>query len=144
MGFNYTAVDQDEATTQRRCREGETFVAVLDGRIVGTLTLLDEASTSGSPWLDRDGVASLGQFAVEPSLQGRGIGGALMDRAEARAAERGVTYLAGDTADGAAHLIAYYAARGFRVVEKVRWPGKTYESVVLVKALPAAAGIERA
>jgi GNAT superfamily N-acetyltransferase len=135
MGFNYTAVDQTEDVTRRRCAEGETFVATLRGRLVGTLTLLDEANTGGSPWLDRDGVASLGQFAVEPALQRLGIGRALMDAAEARAREKGVEHLAGDTSEGATHLIAYYAALGFRVVERVRWPGKTYASVVLSKPL---------
>ena len=69
-----------------------------------------------------------------------------MDRAEARAAEKGVEHLAGDTSEGATHLIRYYERRGYRVVEKVRWPGKTYESVVISKPLArastAAPGIE--
>ena len=135
MGFNYTAVDQDDGTTRRRASNGTCLVAVLDGRIVGTVTLADPGRIDGTPCFEKPGVAVAGQFAVEPGLQGRGVGAALMDAAERLAVERGYAAVAGDTSEGATHLIAFYERRGYRVVERVRWEGKTYTSVVLEKRL---------
>jgi GNAT superfamily N-acetyltransferase len=131
MGFNYTAVDQDDEETRRRASNGTCFVAVLAGRIVGTVTLADPGRVGGTPCFEKPGVAVAGQFAVKPSLQSRGVGAALMDAAEGLAAARRYVSVAGDTSEGAAHLIAFYERRGFRVVERVRWEGKTYTSVVL-------------
>ena len=138
MGFNYTAVDQDDEATRRRASTGTCLVAVLDGRIVGTVTLSDPGRVGGTPCFLRPGVAVAQQLAVEPTLQGSGVGGALMDAAEGLARERGYASVAGDTSEGAAHLIEFYARRGYRAVERVRWPGKTYTSVVLEKRLEAA------
>jgi GNAT superfamily N-acetyltransferase len=76
------------------------------------------------------------QFAVEPTLQGRDIGSALMSWAESWAPDRGYSQLAVDTAESAHHLIAYYAKRGYRFVEFAQWPGKCYRSVVYSKELP--------
>ena len=137
MGFNYTAVDQDDDATRRRASNGTCFVALLDGRIVGTVTLADPGKVGGTPLFERPGIAVAGQFAVDPALQSRGVGAALMDAAEGLAADRGYTSVAGDTSEGASQLIAFYERRGFRVVERVRWEGKTYTSVVLEKRLRA-------
>jgi hypothetical protein len=59
----------------------------------------------------------------------------LLDRAEQWAEENGFAVLAIDTAEPAEHLIAYYRRRGFTLTDRVRWRGKTYESVVLTKSL---------
>ena len=131
MGFNYTAVDQTDAATRERAGNGVCFVATLDGRIVGTVTLADPGRVRGTPCFEKPGVSVAGQFAVAPELQARGVGAALMDAAENLARERGDVAVAGDTSEGATHLIAFYERRGFRVVERVRWAGKTYTSVVL-------------
>jgi GNAT superfamily N-acetyltransferase len=80
-------------------------------------------------------VAVVSQFAVEPGFQGRGIGGRLLDHAEARARHLGAAQVALDTAEGAAHLIRLYAARGYRHVGTVRWDVTNYKSVVMSKGL---------
>ena len=59
----------------------------------------------------------------------------MLQRLEALAAAAGRRYVACDTAVPAIHLIAYYERRGYRVVERVQWPGKRYQSEILRKAL---------
>jgi predicted N-acetyltransferase YhbS len=135
LGLNYTAVDQKEAVTRRRASLGRCLVAERAGRIVGTLAYHGPVATSEAPWCRRADVVILEQFAVEPDLQGQGIGRALMDAAEEAARTSGAAFVVGDTAAPAAHLIRYYGARGYEVVDTVQWPGKTYRSVLLAKRL---------
>lgn len=119
--------------TRERVGQGECYVAMADGRLVGTIMFKPADKTSGSPWLDRPVVASLGQFAVDPGLQARGLGARLMDLVEARAAETGADEIALDTADPAAHLIAWYARRGYRLIEHAQWGHTNYRSVIMSK-----------
>jgi GNAT superfamily N-acetyltransferase len=134
LGYRYVASFQDEATTQRRAGRGTCFVALLGSRIVGTITLYDIAQTTGCAWYDREDVSHFGQFAVDPAFRSRGLGSALLDLVERRAAEMGACELALNTADGADYLIRYYGRRGYREVERVDW-GINYNSVILSKTL---------
>jgi predicted N-acetyltransferase YhbS len=80
---------------------GLSFVAVEDGRIVGTVRLWEVAAgPSGAALL-------LGPLAVDPTHRQRGIGSALMRHALVAAAKRGhgAVLLVGDT--------AYYGRFGF-------------------------------
>lgn len=140
MGLNYTATDQDAATTARRAARGECWVAVREGRVVGTITFHSPERARGSPWLDRPDVACFHQFGVEPELQGSGIGGRLLDLAERRAAESGAAEIALDTAEPATHLVALYGRRGYRIVEKAQWRGKRYVSVIMSKPVAPPTG----
>src|SRR5689334_3159819 len=89
MGQRFVATYQSTEVTRRRADEGECFVAVLEGKIVGTIVLRMPDVTSGCDWYDRADVASFGQFGVEPSLQGTGIGRRLLEACESRAREAG-------------------------------------------------------
>jgi GNAT superfamily N-acetyltransferase len=103
---------------------------------VGTITFKSAEQTRGGPWLDRPEVASFGQLAVDPSVQGLGIGAALMDRVEAEARAQGAGELALDTSEHAAALIATYERRGYRFVGHIDFrPDVNYRSVVLSLAL---------
>ena len=135
MGLNFTAVDQDDATTARRARRGTCLLAESKKSLVGTLSLHGPDEENQTEWFTRKDVVVVEQFAVEPALQGAGIGGALMAEAEWRAAAGGAAHLVGDTAEPATHLVWFYERLGFRVVDHVRWPGKTYRSVILAKPL---------
>jgi GNAT superfamily N-acetyltransferase len=135
MGLRYVATYQDEETTRVRCAAGETYVAESEGALCGTITFRPAALTMGTPWYDRPEVASFGQFAVEPTLQGKGIGALLMDVVEARARETGATELALDTAEPAAHLIELYERRGYRFIEHAQWDVTNYRSVIMSKRL---------
>ena len=135
-GFRYLGSHQDVATTQRRASKGECYV-VLDGaRIVGTIVLIPKSARFNyTAWYDRDDVCVITQLAIEPELQRRGLGSRLLDLVEARAQSQGASEIALDTAEGASHLIALYATRGYRHVGYEQWKHTNYRSVILSKAL---------
>ena len=135
MGFRFVASYQDEEETRRLASSGECWLALEGERIVGTITYYSPEATDGNEWYDRHDVAMFGQFAVEPELQGRGIGAMLMNRAEERAREDGAAEIALDTSEGAHHLIAYYGGRGYRHVGYTQWSVTNYRSVLMSKSL---------
>lgn len=135
-GFAYVASHQSEETTRARAGSGECWVGVLDGRLVATATLVAPGAARGAPWYERARVSRLQQLAVDPSLQGRGVGSALMDLLEARAREIGAEEIAIDTAEGAERLIRMYESRGYRLVGHVDWrPRTNYRSVIMSLSL---------
>ena len=75
------------------------------------------------------------QLAVDPQLQRRGIGSALIGIAEDVGRSWGRTEMALDTSERADDLIALYTKRGYRVVGEVRRTIVNYGSIVLSKAL---------
>ena len=133
--MRFVASHQDAEVTRQRVAKGETIVGVVGAKVIGTITLAGTDATSGSPFYDRPDVASVGQFAVEPSLQTRGIGRMLLRLAEQRATEQGAGYLALDTSEHAERLIALYERWGFSFVEYSRWSAVNYRSVVMAKRL---------
>ena len=136
MGFKYLATHQDEATTRRRLQSGISLVAVLDGDIVGTMTLIAPQAESRCAWYLQPGVWSFGQFAVRPDQQRHGLGEKLMRETELRALQHDATELALDTAEGATHLVRWYERLGFRFIQHVSWDETNYRSVVMSKRLP--------
>lgn len=135
MGLNYTATYQDADTTRARAAAGTCLVAEMDERLVGTVVYRAPGKSRGCAWYERPGIASFGQFAVEPELQRAGIGAALMDHIEAMARADGAEELALDTAEPATHLIAWYGRRGYRIVDHAQWEGKTYRSVIMSRIM---------
>jgi GNAT superfamily N-acetyltransferase len=134
-GMRFVASHQSVDVTRERVERGLTIVAVRDEALVGTITLATILNTAGSPFYDRPDVASVGQFAVAPSLQNQGIGSMLLDIAERCAIEDGAAHLALDTSEHAGRLIAFYETRGFEFVEHIRYSGVNYRSVVMAKHL---------
>lgn len=135
QGLNCTGVNQSVEMTAQRARLGECFVAVCDGRIVGTVTLQDPKRYGECQWYRHSDVASLHQFAVDPRVQGTGCGKALLRVATRWASERHYHELALNTPAPASHLMQFYVGQGFRIVEQVQLPGKTYRSSVLSKTI---------
>ncbi len=134
-GLHYMASHQSAEVTRRRMARGDTIVALSPpGTLIGTVTLARASATSGSTVYDRPDVASFGQFGVEPTLQGIGIGSTLLGLVEALAFQRGVSFLALDTSEEAAALIRFYTRRGYNPVDSVQWPNVNYRSVILSKA----------
>jgi GNAT superfamily N-acetyltransferase len=134
-GMRFLASHQNSTVTRHRMGKGETMVAEDDGLVVGVATLKHPGRSDGSPFYERPDVAGFGQFAVRPSHQGSGIGAALLQLAEERAAELGARHLALDTSEHASDLIALYEAKGFTFVEYVTWRDVNYRSVVMAKEL---------
>lgn len=134
-GIFFVAVDQTVATTIGRLADSFTFVAVEDDRLAGVITLYDGPRKYSPAYYGRDGVWFFGQFAVEPSLQGTGLGWRLMQAAEKFALEQGGTEIACDTRDGAVELVEYYERCGYRQVETHGGPFTSDRSIVLAKRL---------
>ena len=65
---------------------------MLDGEVVGAVTYVSDPE---SPWLEwsEPGEAQIRLLAVDPSVQGRGIGEALVSACIDRAREQGLTIL---------------------------------------------------
>ncbi len=136
LGFRYRATYQDAATTRQRAAKGECYLAFQDDRLVGTILLVPPSERAPHcSWYDRNDVSIVSQFAVEPELQRQGLGGRLLSMAEERAQVLGAAEVAIDTAEGAAHLIRFYAARGYRHVGYEQWNHTNYRSVILSKRL---------
>ena len=135
MGLRYMATHQSDEVTRERTGQGECYVAVASGVLVGTIMFKPADRTGGSPWLDRPEVASLGQFAVAPDTQAFGLGARLMDLVEARAAATGAAEIALDTAEPATHLVAWYGRRGYRLIEHAQWGHTNYRSVIMSKRI---------
>ncbi|MHB8632116.1 MAG: GNAT family N-acetyltransferase [Candidatus Limnocylindria bacterium] len=127
-GLNFSAATATEDGVRERIARGQVYVARGAGRVIGTYQLRSKSDELG----DAGYVNSL---AVDPSLRGSGLGRALLEHAEAEVALRGLGRVRLDTAQPALALVSWYHRRGYRPVAQVRWPGKTYESVVLEKTL---------
>jgi GNAT superfamily N-acetyltransferase len=138
MGFRYLATHQNTETTARRVAKGECYLMLNDWRIIGTILVIPPSHPAPHcEWYDRPDVSVLSQFAIEPGLQGQGLGGQLLRFAESRAALLGATEASVDTAEGATHLIRFYEARGYREVGRAQWGHTNYRSVLLSKRLTA-------
>jgi aminoglycoside 6'-N-acetyltransferase I len=92
------------------------FVAEADGRLVGFLEL---DYRKYAPGCVSSPVPFIEGWYVEPALQGRGIGRALVEAAEARAHARGHHEIASDAELENADGIAAHLALGYEEVERV-------------------------
>jgi GNAT superfamily N-acetyltransferase len=135
MDLNCTCIDQSVAVTRERIEKGACYVAVCDGRLVGTITLYGPDPGSKSAWYHRQAVASIHQLGVDPEFQGSGLGTDLLQFAECWAREHGYRELALETPQPAEHLVAFYMRHGYRPVELVTFQGKRYRSLVLSKGV---------
>jgi GNAT superfamily N-acetyltransferase len=137
MGFKYFATHQTVEQTRKRIETGSCLVAVIDSRIIGTITWYGhEPANPKWPQLYRTpGVVHFGQFGVEPEMQRHGIGVQLLRRVEQDARLAGCDTIALDTAAGATHLVQWYQRLGFVTVEYVQWEVTNYRSVIMRKLL---------
>ncbi|HYH27543.1 MAG TPA: GNAT family N-acetyltransferase [Actinomycetota bacterium] len=98
-------------------RADKTLVlgAVLEGRVVGTVTVETEERVPGSrdrPPLDPDEM-HVRMLAVHPDFQGRGIGRALMDAVVEEARRRGRSRITLDTTEAMKEAVGLYESMGF-------------------------------
>ena len=142
QGWNFTAVDQTVDVTRDRLAGAQAFVAERGGRLVGTIAVrgpkpAGETYIADAPpaLYTTPGTAILAQLGVHPDCRGLGVGEQLIDAAEVWARAQGFTQIALDTAEPATALRRRYERRGYATVGGVQWQGKTYASVLMVKAL---------
>lgn len=134
-GLNYVACRQTVEVTERRVRAGHCLIAEVDGMVVGTITVRKSNPEAQVPTYRETGTFTFGQFGVDPTIRGQGIGRALHEHALRFAEENGGTAMALDTAAPAVHLIALYSKWGYREVGRHRWDVTNYESVVMKKEI---------
>jgi GNAT superfamily N-acetyltransferase len=115
----------------RRAEAEACFVAVCGGRLAGTITLLEPDSASVCSHYRRPDVATFHRFGVDPSLQQRGIGRALLSFGNRWAAAHGYLQLAMDMPVDGAALLDFFHAQGFRLIDTVRFAGRDCDSAVL-------------
>ncbi len=84
-------------------REKEVWLAVDGGALIGALVL--------EP---RDGDLMIESIATDPARQSAGLGGALLNAAEARARELGYTVVRLYTGTVLTHLTTWYARHGYQ------------------------------
>lgn len=146
MGLRPLAGRQSAEVTRQRTSRGECYVAVIGAasgetgkskgeRLVGVILFHEQEDAEGPPWFRRSDVDSFSQFAVEPSLQGRGIGRLLLDKVESRAAESGARELGLSMAEPDTKLMKFYERLGYRFIEHWQWPYTNYRSAILSKTL---------
>ncbi|WP_322012005.1 GNAT family N-acetyltransferase [Paraburkholderia sp. J12] len=122
----------------RHAREATCFVAECGGRMAGTIMLQGPDPASACPHFRRPDVATLHRYGVEPSLQRRGIGRALLAFGNRWAAAHGYLQLALDTPVTAKSLLDFYHAQGFSLIDTVRFAGCDCDSAVFSR--PTLAG----
>lgn len=142
MGLAPLAGRQDDATTKKRCTSGACYLALLSDpthprgeRIVGIILFHEVEDDKGPPWFQNKFVDSFSQFAVDPDVQGKGIGRLLLEKCERQAQEAGATELACSMAEPDRDLLQFYLKRGYRFIEHWQWPYTNYRSAILSKTL---------
>ena len=137
-GLRYWGTHQSVQDTARRFAAGQGLVAELDGEYVGTITVRPPNADSPVALYRDPNTWTIGQFAVEPAMKGRGLGKALHDAAVGHASRNGATTMALDTAAPADALIGMYRAWGYTLVGEHDWrPHTNYLSVVMMRPIGA-------
>ena len=103
--------DDEIRAVAERLDRAEVLVAVLDGTVVGAVTYTSDPE---SPWLEwnEPGEAQIRLLAVDTTVQGRGIGEALVNACIERARLQGMTILL-HTTDHMPTAQRLYARMGF-------------------------------
>lgn len=129
MNLNFNATFQDDELTADGLLDGRTFVLDLGGKLLGTMKLRKQNVIDDRPCL------YVGRFAVDPELQGQGLGLHLLKLVEKLALQEGCQCLQLDTAQPAEHLLKFYQGQGFQIKKPTYFEGKTYVSWILEKSL---------
>ncbi|WP_134196112.1 class I SAM-dependent methyltransferase [Curtobacterium sp. PhB25] len=80
--------------------------------------------------------------SIDALRSGLSVAKALFDVAAEWAGRHGISTIGLDTAAPAAHLVTMYTRWGFAHVDNVRFPGKSYSSVVMTRQDPAQRGAD--
>ena len=129
MGLNFNATFQDDELTRIGLVDGRSFVLEHRSEIVGTVKLREFNA------VDQRRCLYVSRFAVQPELQGNGLGLFLLRLAERIARREGYVCMQLDTAQPASHLLRFYQSYGFQIVRPIYYEGKTYVSWILEKTL---------
>lgn len=142
MGLRPLAGRQSEEVTRARTSQGECFVAAMidedapeSNRLVGTILFQEKEDAKFPAHFVSPGVSHFSLLAVDPSVQGRGIGHMLLAAVQERAGALGFSELACSMAEPDTALMQFYLRKGFRFVEHWQWPYTNYRSAILSKGI---------
>ena len=114
------SLTEHDAETQRYFDERDdqtvTFVAEVDGRLVGFLELDQRKYAEGC---ESSPVPFIEGWYVAPEMRGQGVGRALVEAAEARARAEGYREIASDAGIDNADGIATHRALGYQEIQRV-------------------------
>lgn len=111
---------------------GKTWVALLDGRLVGTISA---RPIKRSTWYAKGEILDYILAGVDPDHQGEHIGSALADALFKYAGEEGYSVIELDTAEPNRHAQNVYLHQGFVYVGYASRKGAGHYSVVMAKWL---------
>jgi len=134
-GWCYLATHQKVKTTKKRVRKSRCYVAIFEGKIIGTICYRSPKVKAEHDYYKQPFVASFGQFAVDPEFQKIGLGSRLIDLVEKFAIRDKAKEIGIDTAEEAIELIEYYKKRGYKFVTYAQWHMTNYRSVIMSKDL---------
>jgi predicted N-acetyltransferase YhbS len=111
-----------EEDVLRAMRDGVVLVARCDGRLAGAARLLP---------LPEQEALICGRLAVDPPMQGRGVGTALMEAFERHAADEGYAATVVGVRIQLDGNLRFFARRGYRQISEHSHPG--YSTVTYVR-----------
>ncbi len=135
MGLKFVATYQSAETTRKNLERGDCYLAVKDGKMIGSILYYQSMWKDAPPFYKKQTVGVFGKFAVEPELQACGIGSALLSHIEDCARKEGKKEMALDTSEKAIHLIDYYKKKGYKFAQYWQWSSANYRSVIMAKTL---------
>lgn len=113
-----------EALVAEDARNGTLFVAEDGGACVAAVCLdgNEPPEYAGVEWSGGGPVLVVHRLCVDPSRQGRGVGGQLLDFAEELARSGGRRWVRLDAYSGNPRLIGMYERRGYRRAGRIHFP----------------------
>ncbi|MGC0421199.1 GNAT family N-acetyltransferase [Embleya sp. AB8] len=115
-GERYSAVLLDGVA---RIEHGVTFVAVVDGQVVGTVMVALPGTRFAN--IARDGEGEVRMLAVDEDVRGRGVAALLMDACERRIRDEGLAAVVLSTEPDMAAAHRLYERRGYRRRPEQDW-----------------------
>ncbi len=112
--------------------DGHCFVALIDNKLVGTLSLRYLYRNS---WFAKGKIADYMLAGVHPDFQGKHINTALSELAFETASKDGYDAIELDTAENNTHAIEVYKHLGFKKVSYKANPSGDHYSVIMMKWL---------
>ncbi len=133
--LHFYALVQSADITEQRVKNGTCWVALLEGRLVGTISFERHFNRPKTSWYIEDDYISIFMFGVLEEFKGFGIGSMLIDAVEEYARTKNSKAIILDTAWPAKKLVQFYRNRGYKPVGATTFETTNYVSVLLKKEI---------
>ncbi len=130
QGMRFRAASQDVQTTIEKVGDGICLVALLDNKLVGTITVIyRKVDSKNKKWYHNNSYCYADQLAVHPAYQKKGIAEKLRAERLKICFEKKVDACILDTSIKAKSLVKLHIDSGFQKVELLSSPHTNYYSV---------------